>query len=144
MLLRGEERARAKRFEEAVEGAGAGAGAAAGAGTGPAPAGAAPRMTTDLTHQVATTPALAPSDPGRETFSERSDRLLSSAWQWTKARASALSPLTKLDEDEYVRRLEERLRRVEEQRERTRVEREELEKVAERLEEQRRLREGRE
>ncbi|GAA5854863.1 hypothetical protein JCM9279_005542 [Rhodotorula babjevae] len=153
MLLRGEEQARVRRFEDEVAGAGQGAAAASAAevagrggarssapGAPPSPP-PAPRVTTDLTHQVATTPSLSPSDPGRETFSERSDRLISSAWAWTRATASALSPVTKLDEDEYARRLRDRLEGVERERERVRGEREELERVGERLKERQRARE---
>jgi len=138
MLLRGEERARVRAFEREVAGAGAGAAASA---PGAPPSTPAPRVTTDLTHQVATTPALSASDPGRETFSERSDRLISSAWAWTRAKASSLSPVTKLDEDEYARRLRDRLEGVERERERVRGEREELERVGERLKERQRQRE---
>ena len=147
MLLRGEERARVRAFEREVAGAGAAAAAAAGAGPGGAPSSSpgaptsTPSVTTDLTHQVATTPSLSPSDPGRETFSERSDRLISSAWAWTRAKASSLSPVTKLDEDEYARRLRDRLEGVERERERVRGEREELERVGERLKERQRQRE---
>ncbi|GAA5900221.1 hypothetical protein JCM8208_002055 [Rhodotorula glutinis] len=151
MLLRGEEKARVRRFEDEVAGAGEGAAAPLALGGAPSRAGGAPTAAgatpttpsvhTDLTHQVATTPSLLASDPGRETFSERSDRLISSAWAWTRAKASSLSPVTKLDEDEYARRLRERMDGVERERERVRGEREELERVGERLKERQRARE---
>ncbi|GAA6049731.1 hypothetical protein JCM3770_004431 [Rhodotorula araucariae] len=155
MLLWGEERARARRFEASLEtGASAPAPASPGQGVGTGPGASGPAqqqqqqggasLLSDWTHQSAATAAgEAPADPGRETFSERSDRLIGEAWAWAKRQAGALSPVTKLDEGEYERRLEERLRGVDEQRERTRREREELELVGARLAEQQRLREGR-
>ncbi|BGP48878.1 hypothetical protein JCM10450v2_004757 [Rhodotorula kratochvilovae] len=139
LLLWGEERARARTFEARVQESAAAAGAPAAVQGAEGQAQAS--LLSDWTHQSAATVREAPADPGRETFSERSDRLIGDAWGWVKRQAGALSPVTKLDEGEYERRLEERLRGVEEQRERTRREREELERVGKRLAEQQRLQE---
>ncbi|GJN91110.1 hypothetical protein Rhopal_004128-T1 [Rhodotorula paludigena] len=146
LLVWGEERARAKRAEAGLLGEPAAAEPSATAVTPDAAAGAtAPPPSaylTDLTHRSATTPSLAPSDPGRETFSERSDRLIGEGWSWLGRKASALSPVKKLDPEAYERKLEERLRGVEDEMDRARREREELETVGARLAEQQRLREA--
>lgn len=68
-----------------------------------------------------------PSVPSRETFSERSDRLISSAWESMWEKMGRLAPLKKMDEGEYVSRLEKRLAEVEEERARATEERRELE-----------------
>ncbi|GAA5931356.1 hypothetical protein JCM3775_005003 [Rhodotorula graminis] len=148
MLLRGEERARVRRFEEEVAGEGAATISGAGPSSLPPPPGASPAPAptpappSSPTHPIASPPSHhIASDPGRETFSERSDRLISSAWAWARLQASRLSPVTQLDEDEYARRLRERLERVKRERERVREEREELERVGERLKERQRRRE---
>lgn len=68
-----------------------------------------------------------PSVPSRETFSERSDRLISSAWGGMWEKLGRLAPLKKMDDGEYVSRLEKRLGEVEEERKRAAEERRELE-----------------
>ncbi|GAA6002957.1 hypothetical protein JCM10207_001918 [Rhodosporidiobolus poonsookiae] len=69
------------------------------------------------------------SDPGRETFSERSDRLLGDLWGWTKRTVGAVSPVKRMEEGEYEKRLEGVLRGVEEERGRVKEERAELERL---------------
>lgn len=68
-----------------------------------------------------------PSVPSRETFSERSDRLISTAWSGMWEKLGRLAPLKKMDEGEYVERLEKRLAEIEEERRLVAEERKELE-----------------
>lgn len=51
--------------------------------------------------------------PSRETFSERSDRLFGEGWGWFKGKMASLSPVKKIDQREYVDKLETRLKEVE-------------------------------
>ncbi|GAA5971027.1 hypothetical protein JCM11641_004117 [Rhodosporidiobolus odoratus] len=77
------------------------------------------------------------SDPGRETFAERSDRLFLDAWTWIKAKAATVSPVKKMQEGEYESKMRGVLKGVEEERERVRRERmelEALEKILEKVE----------
>ncbi|GAA5863955.1 hypothetical protein JCM3774_004431 [Rhodotorula dairenensis] len=78
------------------------------------------------------------SDPGRETFSERSDRLVSSGWHWFTDKLSVLAPLKRIDEREYERRLEELLKARTDEREKNRGEIAQLEVVKKRLEQRQR------
>lgn len=78
------------------------------------------------------------SDPGRETFSERSDRLVSSGWGWFTDKLSVLAPLKRIDQGEYERRLDELLRLRTDEREKVRREIAELEVVKKRLMERQR------
>lgn len=71
----------------------------------------------------------APNVVSRETFSERSDRLIGGAWAWVGDRVGRLSPMKKMGEGEYVGRLEGRRREVGEERERVRREVEAVEKA---------------
>lgn len=68
-----------------------------------------------------------PSVPSRETFSERSDRLIGSAFDSFKTGLGRLSPVKKMEEGDYERLLREKLAAVESEREQVRREREELE-----------------
>ena len=68
-----------------------------------------------------------PSVPSRKTFSERSDRLISTAWSSIWEKLGRLAPLKKMDEGEYVERLEKRLAEIEEERRLVAEERKELE-----------------
>lgn len=96
----GEERERRLRELDAVEGSAVGE-----EGEKVAP----PTYTRDISHAT-------PSVPSRETFSERSDRLIGEAWSGMWRKLERLAPLKKMDEGEYVAKLEGRLRDVEEQR----------------------------
>ncbi len=78
------------------------------------------------------------SDPGRETFSERSDRLVSSGWGWFTDKLSVLAPLKRIDQGEYERRLDELLRLRTDERDKVRSEIAELEVVKTRLMERQR------
>ena len=78
------------------------------------------------------------SDPGRETFSERSDRLVSSGWGWFTDKLSVLAPLKRIDQGEYERRLDELLRLRMDERDKVRSEIAELEVVKKRLMERQR------
>ncbi|GAA5919206.1 hypothetical protein JCM5296_004091 [Sporobolomyces johnsonii] len=69
------------------------------------------------------------SDPKTETFSERSDRLILSAWGWVKDKVGELSPVKRLDDGEYERTLEGLLVAKQAEREAVRKEREELERL---------------
>lgn len=71
-----------------------------------------------------------PTTPGRETFSERSDRLFSGAFEGLTERLASLSPLKKMGDGEYTVALEKRLQEVEN-------ERAELQKEVEELNERR-------
>lgn len=68
-----------------------------------------------------------PSVPSRETFSERSDRLIGEAWGWGWSKVARLAPLKKMEEGEYVGKLETRLGEVEAERDGVRRELGELE-----------------
>ena len=78
------------------------------------------------------------ADPGRETFSERSDRLVSSGWGWFTEKLSVLAPLKRIDQGEYERRLDELLKLRTDEREKVRSEIAELEVVKTRLMERQR------
>ncbi|GAA5826542.1 hypothetical protein JCM11251_002417 [Rhodosporidiobolus azoricus] len=91
---------------------------------------------TDLTAAPhPSSPTTTPSDPGRETFSERSDRLITSAFSWLKLTAANASPMKKLEEGEWEKKLQGVLGGVEEEREKIRRERMELEALERRLRE---------
>lgn len=91
----------------------------------------------DLTHVDPRHPSTF-SDPGRETFSERSDRLASSGWSWFTDKLSVLAPLKRIDEDEYERRLDELLKLRTGERDQVKTEIRDLEVVKKRLEERQR------
>lgn len=59
-----------------------------------------------------------PSVPSRETFSERSDRLIGEAWGWGKRSLQGLSPVKKIDQGVYESMLREKLDGVRQERER--------------------------
>lgn len=50
-----------------------------------------------------------PSVPSRETFSERSDRLIGGAVEWMKESLARVSPLKKMDDGDYKEKLAQRL-----------------------------------
>jgi len=83
---------------------------------------APPTYTRDISQKT-------PNVPSRETFSERSDRLIGSAWNWTTDRIGRLSPMKKMDTAEYVDKLEGRRREVLDEREKIRREVHEVEKA---------------
>lgn len=89
------------------------------------------------------------SDPGRETFSERSDRLIASGWGWTKRQVAKVTPLKRLEDGEYERKLKGVLEGIEEEKKRVRKERIELEGLeamlakVDAVREKRRIEEGR-
>lgn len=81
-----------------------------------------PTYTRDISQKV-------PNVPSRETFSERSDRLIGSAWGWTWDRLASLSPVRKIETSEYVHKLEGRRSEVAQERESIKREMEELERA---------------
>ncbi|GAA5896346.1 hypothetical protein JCM6882_000991 [Rhodosporidiobolus microsporus] len=95
---------------------------------------ASPTYFTDLTTAPhPSSPTTTASDPGRETFSERSDRLISSAFSWLKLTAARASPVKRMEEGEWEKKLQGVLGGVEEEREKVRRERMELEALEKRL-----------
>lgn len=146
LLVWGEERKRIKRIEASLtapEREPAADPVARGAET--LPVVDAPRSTTnvaasslgDLTDVDPRHPSTF-SDPGRETFSERSDRLASSGWSWFTDKLSVLTPLKRIDEREYERRLVELLEAKSTEREQVREEIRQLEDVKKRLDQRQR------
>lgn len=69
-----------------------------------------------------------PSVPSRETFSERSDRLIGGSFVWLTDSLARISPVTKMEEGDYVEKLEGRLREVKAEQELVTKELEELSK----------------
>ncbi|GAA6032653.1 hypothetical protein JCM8097_004863 [Rhodosporidiobolus ruineniae] len=145
MLVWGEERARAKADEQAglpVASTLPSPSSAAYASPSPLPA----STSASTSQQPASSPyftdlTTAPhpsspdfSDPGRETFSERSDRLAGDAWGWVKKQAGKVSPVKRLEEGEYEGRLKGLLDGVEAEREKVKRERMELEALEKMLE----------
>lgn len=57
-----------------------------------------------------------PTTPGRETFSERSDRLVSGSFRSLTDKLASLSPLKKMGDGDYTIALEKRLGEVENER----------------------------
>lgn len=54
-----------------------------------------------------------PSVPSRETFSERSDRLIGGGVEWFKGALARVNPLKKMDDGEYREKLGQRLEVIE-------------------------------
>ncbi|GAA5854038.1 hypothetical protein JCM8547_008201 [Rhodosporidiobolus lusitaniae] len=105
----------------------------------PQPASQTPSLFSDLTTAPhPSSPSF--SDPGRETFSERSDRLIASTWTSLKSTLSSVAPLKRMEEGEYEKKLREGLERVEEEKKRVEQERRELEGLERMLEEVDRVR----
>lgn len=69
-----------------------------------------------------------PNVPSRETFSERSDRLIGSSFNSFKRGLERISPVKKMEEGEYEKALKEKLEGVERERDEVRRELEELRK----------------
>ncbi|BGP16928.1 hypothetical protein JCM10213_007373 [Rhodosporidiobolus nylandii] len=137
LLAWGEERERAKREAASL----------------PAPAPSSPSSSLPAPSSATASPAPAPatsylsdltnaphpsspsfSDPGRETFSERSDRLFGDAWGWVKTQASKVAPLKRMEEGEYEKKMQGLLAGVEEEKKRVERERMELEALEKMLE----------
>lgn len=112
----------------------------ASASSSPAPPMSVPRSASPLSDLTDVNPRdpSSFSDPGRETFSERSDRLASSGWRWFTDKLSVLAPLKRIDDREYERRLEELLQARTNEREKVRGEIAQLEVVKKRLEQRQR------
>lgn len=145
LLVWGEERKRIKRIEASLtapEREPAADPAARGAET--LPVVGAPRSTTNVAASslgdLTDVDPRHPSTfyPGRETFSERSDRLASSGWSWFTDKLSVLAPLKRIDEREYERRLVELLEAKSTEREQVREEIRQLEDVKKRLDQRQR------
>ncbi|GAA5987931.1 hypothetical protein JCM10908_007275 [Rhodotorula pacifica] len=156
LLMWGEERRRIKRLEAGMTLPGGEEPQAAPAASTPTTVSASHSAISSTTATSAYSPAASTSsplsdltdinprhpstfsDPGRETFSERSDRLVSSGWHWFTNKLSVLAPLKRIDEAEYERRLDELLKARTDEREKVRSEIVQLEVVKKRLEERQR------
>ncbi|KAM0752457.1 hypothetical protein T439DRAFT_324550 [Meredithblackwellia eburnea MCA 4105] len=72
-----------------------------------------------------------PSVPSRETFSERSDRLIGSGIAWLRDSLARVSPVKKMDDATYQEKLAQRLHAIEKERRDVSVELEKLESLRE-------------
>lgn len=70
-----------------------------------------------------------PNVPSRETFSERSDRLIGGSFNSFKRGLERISPVRKMEDEDYEKALDSRLSGIEKEREEIRIELEELRKL---------------